>query len=77
MFLCFEIDLMQIFYGLNVCFQLSKYIVCQLRGIIFKMALYHGGENDVEFVPSCPRLRVQLGRMRISKECLWDILTFP
>ncbi len=48
---------MQMFYGLNVCFQLSKYIVCRLRGSIFKMALYHGGENDVEFVPSCPTSR--------------------
>jgi len=45
------------FYGLNVCFQLSKYIVCRLRGRIFKMALYHGGENDVEFVPSCSTSR--------------------
>ncbi|KAH8965737.1 hypothetical protein BDL97_04G132200 [Sphagnum fallax] len=26
----------------------------KFRGSIFKMALYHGGENDVEFVPSCP-----------------------
>jgi hypothetical protein len=48
---------MQMFYGLNVCFQLSKYVVCRLRGSIFKMALYHGGENDVEFVPSCPTSR--------------------
>ncbi len=45
------------FYGLNVCFQLSKYIVCWLRGRIFKTALYHGGENDVEFVPSCSSSR--------------------
>jgi hypothetical protein len=45
---------MQIFFGLNVCFQMSKYIVCRFRGSIFKMALYHGGENDVEFVPFCP-----------------------
>ncbi len=36
---------------------MSKYIVCQFRGSIFKMALYHGGENDVEFVPSCPTSR--------------------
>jgi hypothetical protein len=48
---------MQMFYGLNVCFQLSKYIVCRLRGSIFKMAFIHGGENDVEFVPSCPTSR--------------------
>ncbi|CAK9189368.1 unnamed protein product [Sphagnum troendelagicum] len=27
------------------------------RGSIFKMALYHGGENDVEFVLSCSTLR--------------------
>jgi len=33
------------------------YIVCWLRGSIFKMVLYHGGENDVEFVPSCSTLR--------------------
>jgi hypothetical protein len=46
---------MQMFYGLNVCFQVSKYIVCRLS--IFKMALYHAGENDVEFVPSCPNSR--------------------
>ncbi len=57
MFLCFEIDLMQMFYGLNVCSQVSKYIVCRFRGSIFKMALYHGEENDVEFVPSCPTPR--------------------
>jgi len=31
--------------------------VCQFRGSIFKMALYHGEENDVEFVPSCPTPR--------------------
>jgi hypothetical protein len=49
---------MQLFFGLNVCFQVSKYIVCWFRGSIFKMALYHGGENDVEFVSSCPTLRV-------------------
>jgi hypothetical protein len=36
---------------------MSKYIVCQFRGSIFKMALYHGGENDVEFVPSCSTSR--------------------
>ncbi len=36
---------------------MSKYIVCQFRGSIFKMTLYHGGENDVEFVPSCPTSR--------------------
>jgi hypothetical protein len=27
------------------------------EGSIFKMVLYHGGENDVEFVPSCSTLR--------------------
>jgi hypothetical protein len=48
---------MQLFFGLNVCFQVLKYIVCWFRGSIFKMALYHGGENDVEFVPSCPTSR--------------------
>ncbi len=48
---------MQMFFGLNVCFQMLKYIVCRLRGSIFKMVLYHGGENDVEFVPSCPTSR--------------------
>ncbi len=48
---------MQFFSGLNVCFQVLKYIVCWFRGRIFKMALYHGGENDVEFVPSCPTSR--------------------
>jgi hypothetical protein len=36
---------------------MSKYIVCQFRGSIFKMAIYHGGENDVEFVPSCSTSR--------------------
>jgi len=45
---------MQLFSGLNVCFQVLKYIVCWFRGSIFKMALYHGGENAVEFVPSRP-----------------------
>jgi hypothetical protein len=45
---------MQLFFGFNVCFQVSKYIVCWFRASIFKMALYHGGENDVEFVSSCP-----------------------
>ncbi len=53
-FLCSEIHLMQLFSGLNVCFQVLKYIVCWFRGSIFKMALYHGGENAVEFVPSRP-----------------------
>jgi hypothetical protein len=48
---------MQLFFELNVYFQVSKYIVCWFRGSIFKMALYHGGENDVEFVSSCPTLR--------------------
>jgi hypothetical protein len=48
---------MQMFYGLNVCSQASKYIVCRFRGSIFKMAFYHGEENDVEFVPSCPTPR--------------------
>ncbi len=48
---------MQMFFGLNVCFQMLKYIVCRFRGSIFKMALYHGGENNVEFVPSCPTWR--------------------
>jgi hypothetical protein len=41
---------MQLFFGLNVCFQVLKCIVCWFRGNIFKMALYHDGENDVEFV---------------------------
>jgi hypothetical protein len=36
---------------------MSNYVVCQFRGSIFKMALYHGGENDVEFVSSCPTSR--------------------
>jgi hypothetical protein len=31
---------------------MSKYILYRFRGSIFKMALYHGGENDNEFVPS-------------------------
>jgi len=48
---------MQLFFGLNVCFQVSKYIVCWFRASIFKMALYHGGENDVQFVSSCATLR--------------------
>jgi hypothetical protein len=48
---------MQMFFGLNVCFQMLKYIVCRFKGNIFKMVLYHGGENDVEFVPSCPTSR--------------------
>jgi hypothetical protein len=48
---------MQLFFGLNVCFQVLKYIVCWFRGSIFKMALYHRGENEVEFVPSCPTSR--------------------
>jgi hypothetical protein len=56
-FLCFEIHLMQLFFGLNACFQVLKYIVCWFRGRIFKMALYHRGENDVEYVPSCPTSR--------------------
>ncbi len=48
---------MQLLFKLNVCFQVLKYIVCGFRGSIFKMALYHRGENQVEFVPSCPTSR--------------------
>jgi hypothetical protein len=45
---------MQLFFAFNVCFQVLKDIVCLFRASIFKMALYHGWEIDVEFVPSCP-----------------------
>jgi len=70
---------MHLFFGLNVCFQVLKYIVCWFRGSIFKMALYHGGENDVEFVLSCPTLRdpSPTPEDADSEEFLWDILTFP
>jgi hypothetical protein len=82
MFLCFEIDLMQMFYGLNVCSPVSKYIVCQFRGSIFKMALYHGEENDVEFVPSCPTPRdadlegVLMGYPNISRAPFANLVAF-
>jgi hypothetical protein len=63
---------MQLFFGLNVCFQVLKCIVCWFRRSIFKMALYHGGENDVEFVPS----EVLMGYPNISRAPFTNLVAF-